>query len=87
MRYVVSERITEDARSIRESVFMDEQGFSHEFDQTDETSFHIVAYDGDAPTGVCWIFPTRGNTWPLGHQGISRLALSDHRSILDQHGD
>lgn len=87
MRYEVSERITDDARSIRKAVFMDEQGFSQEFDRTDETSLHIVAYDDETPAGVCHVFPNRGSTLPLDHQGISGLAPSYHRSMLDQRGD
>lgn len=75
----MSERITEDARSIHKAVFMDEQGFSQEFDQTDETSLHIVAYDDETPAGVCWIFPNRGNTWPPGppwHQRAGLLTIA-----------
>ena len=53
MRYEVSEAIPEDAKAIRKAVFVEEQGFHNEFDQTDDASLHIVAYDGDEPVGVC----------------------------------
>ena len=78
MRYEVSERIPQDAKSIREAVFVDEQGFHDEFDETDEISLHIVAYDGDAPVGVCRIFPNEGNTWTLGRLAVLKPYRGRH---------
>ncbi|WP_339350579.1 GNAT family N-acetyltransferase [Bifidobacterium indicum] len=78
MRYEVSERIPEDARSIRRAVFMDEQGFHHEFDRTDDVSLHIVAYEDDDPAGVCRIFPDRGNTWTLGRLAVLKPYRGRH---------
>ena len=78
MRYEVSERIPQDARSIREAVFVDEQGFHDEFDETDEISLHIVAYDGDAPVGVCRVFPNEGNTWTLGRLAVLKPYRGRH---------
>lgn len=43
---------------IRAEVFMTEQGFRDEFDDTDHTAFHYVAFDDDGtPVGVCRTFP------------------------------
>ena len=48
----------EDAAFIRRSVFMEEQGFKDEFDDTDRISKHIVLYtDGDRPAAVCRYYP------------------------------
>lgn len=43
MRYQVYDSIPDDARSIREAVFVEEQGFHNEFDDTDGSSLHILA--------------------------------------------
>lgn len=41
--------LPEAARRIRETVFMQEQGFCHEFDETDDHSWHVLLYrDGEA---------------------------------------
>ena len=48
----------EDAAFIRRSVFMEEQGFKDEFDDTDRISKHIVFYtDDDRPAAVCRYYP------------------------------
>lgn len=67
LRFVVSNILTDDAALIRREVFMDEQGFVNEFDETDEVSRHIVAYDGDSPVAVCRI--TRGGRCVPSRQG------------------
>ncbi|WP_024627615.1 GNAT family N-acetyltransferase [Bifidobacterium sp. A11] len=78
MRYKVSEAISEDAKSIRTAVFVEEQGFHNEFDQTDDVSLHIVAYDGNKPVGVCRIFPDRGKTWTLGRLAVLKPYRGQH---------
>lgn len=45
-----------DAAMIRKTVFMEEQGFLNEFDQTDETAFHLVLYADGAPAAVARLF-------------------------------
>lgn len=45
----ISRDIQEDAKYIREKVFIEEQGFLNEFDELDDKSFHLVIYlDGQA---------------------------------------
>ncbi|MBI0142107.1 MULTISPECIES: GNAT family N-acetyltransferase [Bifidobacterium] len=78
MRYEVSEAIPEDAKAIRKAVFVEEQGFHNEFDQTDDASLHIVAYDGDEPVGVCRIFPDRGRVWTLGRLAVLKPYRGQH---------
>ena len=38
-----------DAVKIRKEVFMEEQGFHDEFDETDETAIHLVLYIDQVP--------------------------------------
>lgn len=46
----------DDARAIRQSVFVDEQGFEVEFDDTDDKAVHLVGYDNGKPAAVCRFF-------------------------------
>ena len=52
MEYRIS-ALTRDAEDIRREVFVEEQGFSNEFDETDRTAEHIVFYEKDIPAAVC----------------------------------
>lgn len=49
-------RLHNDAMLVRKTVFIDEQGFKDEFDETDKTATHLVAYDGNKPIAVCRFF-------------------------------
>lgn len=44
------------ARAVREKVFLDEQGFSYDYDETDDIAVHIVMFDADVPVAACRIF-------------------------------
>lgn len=45
--------LTEDARKIREEVFIEEQGFKDEFDKIDDRAVHVVFYENKVPAAVC----------------------------------
>ena len=49
MEFTTYHSLPDAARQIREAVFVREQGFQLEFDKTDETAVHIVAWDGTQP--------------------------------------
>ena len=67
----VYDTLPEEAAMIRRAVFMDEQGFVQEFDETDHLARHIVLFDGETPVAVCRFFPAlHGNTIRL-HAQIS----------------
>ena len=51
---------SDDAFFVRASVFMVEQGFQVEFDDTDNISWHLAVYDGDEPIGAARIFLGQG---------------------------
>ncbi len=57
------------AKQIRITVFMDEQGFTEEFDALDEVCTHLVMFDRDIPVATC-------RTW-LSEDGwhVGRLAV------------
>lgn len=59
MKYTLSKGLDNnpDARKIRQSVFVEEQGFEYEFDDIDETALHLVLYDkNDKPCATGRLF-------------------------------
>ena len=48
--------LPEEAKAIREEVFIKEQGFHSEYDEKDDIATHIVLYDGDFALGTCRIY-------------------------------
>ncbi len=65
-----------EAREIRETVFLQEQGFQTEYDEIDEIATHLVLYEDELPLATCRIFP--GDT--PGVYILGRLAVrKEHR--------
>lgn len=63
---------------VRTAVFVEEQGFKEEFDDIDDISTHIVAFDLDKPVGNVRFFFDRNK----GKYIIGRLAvLKNYRSF------
>ena len=56
MTFRIYDNLCEDAKQIRTEVFVAEQGFETEFDDTDSKARHIVGYDGEKPVAVCRYF-------------------------------
>lgn len=48
--------IPEEAHLIRETVFMEEQGFHNEFDEIDSYAKHLVLFDENTPIASCRFF-------------------------------
>ncbi len=57
MKIEIYDTMPEEARQIRQQVFIEEQGFSREFDETDKQAWHLVLYEGQMPAGTCRLFP------------------------------
>ncbi len=74
-RFITTAHLTEDAARIRTSVFIEEQGFVNEFDEQDDVSYHIVAYDGDVPVAVCRFTPGEDGVCTVGRVAV----VPDHR--------
>ena len=45
--------LTEEAKQIREEVFVEEQGFLQEFDETDVKADHLVWYEAGEAAATC----------------------------------
>ena len=74
--YRIFEYLCQEARCIREEVFVKEQGFRNEFDEIDQTAFHVVFYEDDTPAGVCRCYPGEKE----GEYVAGRIAvLKDYR--------
>ena len=63
--------LPEEARAIREIVFVDEQGFKEEFDEADLTAMHFVLFDGEKPIATSRILTTEEE----GTYFIGRIAV------------
>lgn len=59
------------AKNIREEVFMREQGFTEEFDKTDENAVHILLFFGQNAIGTCRFFQS-GGAWFIGRVAVLR---------------
>ncbi len=63
--------VPDEARKIRQEVFMDEQGFSYEFDENDNISIHILLFCDDKPAGTARLFDD-GNGWHIGRVAVKK---------------
>ena len=61
-----------DAKSIRRDVFVEEQGFTDEFDKTDNTAYHIVVYDGEIPAATGRLFEKGAGCWGVGRVAVQK---------------
>ena len=75
VRFVTTSHLTGDAARIRMEVFVQEQGFSQEFDGQDDVSYHIVAYEGDTAVAVCRFVPGEDGICTVGRVAVDK----DHR--------
>ncbi len=65
--------LPEEARYIRITVFVKEQGFKEEFDSDDNISTHIVMFDGDKPTAtVRFYFDNDKQEYMIGRLAVLR---------------
>ena len=58
---------------MRQAVFVEEQGFHNEFDETDETCLHCVISDGPQPVATCRAFAKEDGSgrWIIGRVAVS----------------
>lgn len=78
MEYEIFKELPENAKLIRETVFVKEQGFKEEFDSVDLIATHIVIYSDGKPAAVGRYF-NEGNS-PTYH--IGRVAvMKEYRGL------
>ena len=71
MGIIIYDCLPEDAMKVRTTVFVAEQGFIDEPDETDKIATHIVCYDNGMAVGCCRTFIKEGtNNWLLGRMAV-----------------
>lgn len=58
-----------DAKILRQTVFVEEQGFQNEFDDVDSHAFHVVLYEGEMPIATGRTF-LEGDFWHIGRIAV-----------------
>ncbi len=69
-------QLHEDAKMIRQKVFVEEQGFENEFDDIDERSFHLVVYQNNKAIGCARMY-SDGQDMILGRIAV----LKEYRAL------
>lgn len=74
MKISVYDSFPDYAKEIRKTVFIDEQGFRDEFDETDKKAAHFVMFDEDeTPVATCRAFWNEEmNAYALGRFAVVR---------------
>ena len=82
----IFDTLPECAANIRRAVFVDEQGFSYDIDETDSVSSHVVMFDGDKAIATCRVYKKQEpDVYMMGRlallreyrgQGLGTLVLS-----------
>ena len=70
MEFKIYKRLPDEAKAIRCEVFCNEQGFINEFDETDEISAHLVAFDNEKPIATCRIFKDENEAYTIGRVAV-----------------
>lgn len=87
--------LQKDARAIRISVFVEEQGFQKEFDELDSECVHFVLYDNRMPVGTCRVCQQEDNGYVIGRiavigsyrgKGIGRMLVEEAEKYIKQSG-
>ncbi|BBF42672.1 acetyltransferase, GNAT family [Lachnospiraceae bacterium KM106-2] len=64
-------QLPEEAKYIREEVFMKEQGFVDEFDEIDQIAKHLVIYEKEQPIATCRIyFDSEHKAYKIGRVAV-----------------
>lgn len=70
--------LPEDGKAIRFKVFVEEQGFQNELDDTDNTALHLVLYADGSPAGAARMFTEDGGkAYHLGRIAV----LPEYRGL------
>lgn len=80
MTVKVYDKIPDEAKKIREDVFVKEQGFKTEFDEIDDIAIHFVMFnDNDNAVAVCRAFVESNPTeYHLGRLAVKKEYRGQH---------
>lgn len=61
------------AKAVREEVFIEEQGFSYDYDEVDDVAIHFVMFENDLPVAACRIFQSEApKTFGFGRLAVKK---------------
>ena len=73
MRVEIYNTLPAQAAMIREEVFIKEQGFEKEYDETDKIATHIVLFDADTAVATCRVFKSETpDVYILGRLAVKK---------------
>ena len=98
MEVKIFDKLPEEAKLIRTRVFMEEQGFQNEFDETDERSVHVVLLESAEPIAACRFYYSKTRQcYVIGRLAVlkeyrgrdlgSRLLMAAEKEIVSRNGD
>ncbi len=72
LKYEFFDSLPDEAKQIRKTVFVEEQGFDvfAEFDDLDDKSLHLVVFDENKAVGTARLIMLDGNTAKLGRIAV-----------------
>ena len=70
MEFKIYWHLPDEAKEIRNEVFGKEQGFINEFDEKDEVSVHLVAFDNETPVATCRIYKDENDAYAVGRLAV-----------------
>lgn len=83
MEIISYDRLPQEAKHIREEVFVKEQGFKYEFDDKDGVSVHLVAFDCGKPVATCRFYRRKGSRdYVLGRIAVLKENRGAHIGAL-----
>lgn len=74
----LSHNLPEDAILIRTEVFVDEQGFTEEFDSDDKTALHLVGYENGIAVATSRIIKRDDKTYLIGRIAVRKRYRGNH---------
>ena len=79
MIFKMFDKLCDDAKKIRTEVFVNEQGFSVEFDNIDDIAFHLVGYDEGVPAAVCrYYYDNEHKSYMIGRIAVKKEYRGKH---------
>lgn len=69
--------LNDDAKFIREEIFMKEQGFKDEFDEQDKDAYHLVIYINDEAVGTARTF-LKNDSYIIGRVAVIQSMRKHH---------
>lgn len=76
MKFQFYDKLPMEAKKIRQSVFVEEQGFHNEFDEIDDNALHLVVFDQEA-IGCARMF-SQNNIMVLGRIAVIKEKRALH---------